>query len=139
MSAYVEHYENGYGMSVCIGMYADGELNVAVRCTETGELVYDTPVTCDTIRCADLDHLLLVREQIKALPKRLTLQEKLEREEGLCTSVAKSDEENAKRIKCILDAWLEGRAMERSPRAGGEWEAFDVLPDDFNSYRYRVV
>lgn len=138
-SAHQVNFENGYGASICIGMYAHGEFNVAVVDLATGELCYDTPVTNDTIRCSDFADMVATVERIKALPKRMTLDDKLASENGLCTSVAKDDEENAKRIKCILDAYLFGKVMERSPRAGGEWVDVDGLPDDFGSYRYRVL
>lgn len=132
-------FDNGYAASICIGMYANGEFNVAVVDLSTGELCYDTSVTSDTVRCIDFDDMVATVEKIKALPKRLSLEDRLESEDGLCTSVAKDDEENAKRIKCILDAYLSGKVMERSHRAGGEWADVDGLPDDFGSYRYRVL
>lgn len=133
-------FPNGYGASICIGSYAPGEFNVAVVDLNTGELCYDTPVTSDTIRCGGLEDVMDVVQQIKSLPKRMTLDEKLAREEGLCTSVAKDDEENAKRIKCIIDAYLFGKIMEMRHRADdGKWDECTELPCDFGSYRYRVI
>lgn len=67
---YRESFENGYGFSMCIGMYDDGEINCAVFNTETGDLDYSTPVTGDTIRCKGVVEAAAIRNQVAQLPKR---------------------------------------------------------------------
>ena len=66
-----------------------------------------------------------------------SLQEKLERENGLCTSLMHNAQENSRRIKFILDAYLSGIHIQRSIRASGNWEDVCDLPMDFRSYYYR--
>lgn len=132
------NFDNGYGASICIGMYDHGEFNVAVVDLTTDELCYDTEVTGDTVRCLSLEEVVRVVEQIKALPKRLTDYQMLCSQDGLCTSVAKGEKENAARIKCILDAFLDGDDLEMSSRCDHQWEQVNDLPCDFGSYRYRI-
>ena len=62
---------------------------------------------------------------------------KIRHDRGLCTSVIKSDEENAERIRVILQAYLDGEPMERANRSADDWERVCDLPQDFN-FRYRV-
>ena len=69
---YRESFENGYGFSMCIGMYDDGEINCAVFNTETGDLDYSTPVTGDTIRCKGVVEAAAIRNRVAQLPKRGT-------------------------------------------------------------------
>lgn len=61
--------------------------------------------------------------------------------EGLCTSVAYTDEMNAHVIRTILDVWLEQYQLERLPRNPEfpKWETVYDMPLDFANYRYRVA
>lgn len=133
-------FENGYGASICIGMYAHGEFNVAVVDLSTGDLCYDTTVTSDTVRCIDFADMVATVEMIKALPTRDTNESRLRSERGLCTSIAETNRSNAERIKCIIAAYLDGdRILQRSHRAADDWSDCCDMPSDFSEYRYRTV
>jgi hypothetical protein len=70
------------------------------------------------------------------------LQAKLERPEGLCTSICKDGKENLRRMRFILDAWERGVMLEAAPRATiNQWLAvrYDSPPFDFGSTVYRVA
>ena len=68
-----------------------------------------------------------------------TLHDKIERNSGLCTSLGHSDEENANRIRFILDTFLSGQVLERSSRAADNWEIVWHMPQEFHSYRFRTL
>ena len=67
------------------------------------------------------------------------LQAKLERANGLCTSVAKSEVVNANRIWFILNASIDGESLQCACRSSDDWRDVDGLPMDFASLRYRVA
>jgi hypothetical protein len=69
----------------------------------------------------------------------MNLQKKLDRPDGLCTSVAKNDEENAARINFILNAAINDRCLQMAPRSASEWETVHGLPMNFSSFRYRTA
>lgn len=66
------------------------------------------------------------------------LQAKLERESGLCTSIAHDDAENLRRIRFILSAYEQFLPLEYSLRAFNDWLPVESLPMDFEQYCYRL-
>lgn len=58
---------------------------------------------------------------------------------GVCTSIMKSDEENANIIKLILDTFLKMGVLEAAHRTEDDWSQVDDLPMNFLDYKYREV
>lgn len=79
-------------------------------------------------------------------PDISSLESKIKRDSGLCTSVAHDDYENAKRIKFIVDtylAWYFGKmhtndVMEYASRASNDWKRVNHLPNEFRLTVYRL-
>lgn len=67
------------------------------------------------------------------------LQAKLEREQGLCTSVAHSQAENVARVRFILSAFESFLPLERAHRTFDDWQRVDDPPMNFEDYRYRLA
>lgn len=65
------------------------------------------------------------------------LLQKLKRPEGLCTSIARSEKQNAQIIKFLADACFLF-CLERSCRSSEDWTEVTGVPGDFDTYRYRV-
>jgi hypothetical protein len=63
---------------------------------------------------------------------------KLERESGLCTSVAHDAAENLRRIRFILSAYEQSLPLEYALRNFNEWLPVENLPMDFEQYCYRL-
>ena len=68
----------------------------------------------------------------------MTNVEKLYSKNGLCTSIAKTDFENAEIIKLILEAHVKGSLLQSAKRSSGKWEDLTELPMEFVNYQYRV-
>lgn len=64
---------------------------------------------------------------------------KLNFPDGLCTSIACDDEENASRIKIILDNYLQGQPLQVAGRNSEDWQPLESLPMVFDSLRYRIA
>lgn len=67
------------------------------------------------------------------------IKQRLERPEGLCTSIAMDDSENAARIKGILDAYLADIILEEATRTSDVWFLVSEIPMDFSNARYRIA
>lgn len=59
--------------------------------------------------------------------------------DGLCTSITKTDEQNATIVRFILDAYLQGEHLQASHRADSLWHNLLDLPQDFVSFRFRKL
>lgn len=89
---------------------------------------------------AALGGLVLGLNRLAAMElERPVLQEKLRRPDGLCTSIARTDEQNAARIKVVLDAYLGGTHLQSSARCDSIWHDVLDLPQDFVNFRFRVA
>lgn len=67
------------------------------------------------------------------------LTQKLQRPQGLCTSLANSDIENFSVMLHIVNTFLSKGSLERASRTEENWEQVVYLPMDFEHYRYREV
>lgn len=67
------------------------------------------------------------------------LTQKLQRPQGLCTSVANSDVENFSVMLHIVNSFLNNASLERASRTEDNWEQVVYLPMNFEHYRYREV
>lgn len=65
--------------------------------------------------------------------------QRLHSREGLCTSIAKTDEHNALVIRYVLAAYLSGTHLQACQRADSLWHDLLDLPQDFCSYRFRTL
>lgn len=66
--------------------------------------------------------------------------EKLRTHHGICTSVAKSDVENATVMVTVIGAYLCGLRLQKRRRdSAGEWVEAHDLPTDFSSDRFRAA
>ena len=65
------------------------------------------------------------------------LLQKLKRPVGLCTSIARTERQNAQIIKFILDACFL-YCLQRSCRSSEAWTDVTGVVGDFDTYRYRI-
>lgn len=65
-----------------------------------------------------------------------TLETKLNREDGLCTSLRNTDIENFLIMTFIGNAYISGVQLEKCSRVSDTWHSVNSLPMDFN-LRYR--
>ena len=67
-----------------------------------------------------------------------TLDSKIHRPSGLCTSIGRKDSENLLIIYYILNVYTLGGALERASRTQEDWVTVHDLPMNFSEFRYRV-
>lgn len=65
------------------------------------------------------------------------LLQKLKRPMGLCTSIARTEKQNAQIINFIVDACFL-YPLQRSCRTSEDWTDVTGVVGDFDTYRYRV-
>ncbi len=67
-------FDNGYGISIVSHAHSyggkDGNFEVAVLRADTGDNVYDSPVTNDVLGHLDFAEVAEAIEKVRALPKR---------------------------------------------------------------------
>jgi hypothetical protein len=68
----------------------------------------------------------------------VTNREKLERPQGLCTNLMRTDKENAAVVCEIVNTYASGVPLQRTVRTMDDWQALVHFPVDFNR-RYRVA